>query len=180
MEVQTLSTEQKARVFAMYIGCDMKSPGSKKAHPLTSIGKWPDGRWFLNVGYQEYGLSVNTGYKLLLRPLSAITDEDAVEVAKMFGMEGGLYINRIGVKATVYEPAREEFIKEQQVEIYGGIVSFWNGLQDEGEYYSTNPYNVMDFLRQRGYATKLFIAPGHPCNGMTAIEIGLAIDSTTI
>lgn len=38
---------------------------------------------------------------------------------------------------------------------------------------------VFQYLISKGYAGPLFFAPNHPCNGKTAIELGLAISSTT-
>lgn len=64
-----LTNEQIARVFAMYLGC-----------------------YFIDEGWKEsrkclYPHEMPHSCKLLLKPLSAITDEDAIEVAKIMDMK---------------------------------------------------------------------------------------------
>jgi hypothetical protein len=39
---------------------------------------------------------------------------------------------------------------------------------------------IYQYLIQQGYAVPLFYGVGHPMNGKTAIELGLALDATAI
>lgn len=140
-----LTNEQIARVFAMYLNGTAK----KDMKPIRMID--PRGN---KVLVTLYALSSDRAYlrdaKLLLKPLSAISDEDAIEVAKIKGfttyVSDGLYfINHL--------------FKNNK----------WNGL---------STHYVIQFLIQQGYAVPCFIAPNHPLNGRTAIELGIAVDST--
>lgn len=111
--------------------------------------------------------------KLILRPLSKVTDEDAIEAAKIMGM-----------------PANAEILKiyrdrESWIEIEYRWVNEVAELNNEDGYsYSATGVPIREvghavpfqFLIQRGYALPVFIAPGHPNNGKTAIELGLAIE----
>lgn len=50
---------------------------------------------------------------------------------------------------------------------HGGVSLFWSFLR----------YDQYIQLAAWGYAVPLFIAPGHPANGKTAIDLGFAIES---
>lgn len=138
MATNNLTTEQIAKVFAMYLGCDIQGEylsmdidtGIKISVPLMRklAGVYQNGKMML-----EGGLFDLSSPKLILRPLSAITDEDT-DIA-------------------------DEMIIE-------GIGSAF----DDGRFVGL----TYPFLIQRGYAVPLFIAPNHPDNGKTAIELGIA------
>ena len=78
-----ITNEIKAKVFAQYLGCDLKTQTGK----VQLVGIHVDN--FKRV-FDAVVLNGNVthkseieGVKLILKPLSDITDEDAVEVAKM-------------------------------------------------------------------------------------------------
>lgn len=165
---QELTTEQKARVFAMYLGCPLRfksfMTGRNRLGILSDAGAGGLSVEYSRVYQDSTGETLGwdpalTGNgddalnaKLLLRPLSAITDEDAITVAKI------LDIDNMGDK----EGFIEAFYQDApgfMIDAYKGAAYFW----------------VSQFLIQRGYAVPLFIAPGHPLNGKTAIEMGMAI-----
>lgn len=71
-----ITPEQKAKVFAQYLGHKCTTPHGWTTVDCVCI----DG---INLTHEDpiYFYEFNT--KLLLRPLSAITDEDAIEVGKI-------------------------------------------------------------------------------------------------
>jgi len=169
-----LTIEQKARVFAQHIGCALSVPNKPREHwyPFDQnegglrlegvIG----GRMFV----RRIAETVTDKYKqcyLLLRPLSAITDEDAIGLAKLYEPNSIEHeVSRLSAVCVDYTisaslPTHEDtlFIEDD-----------WSGLS----------ILAVQYLIQRGYAVPLFIAPGHPLNGKTAIEMGMAIDITSL
>lgn len=90
--------------------------------------------------------------KLLLTPLSAITDEHAVEVAKMYG----------GVRLKIDQDGFIQVIDENN------MVPRWFII-------STIPVELYMYLISKSYEVPLFFGIDHPCNGKTAIECGIAI-----
>jgi hypothetical protein len=132
-----LTNEEKARVFAMYLGQKVFSNSySKGIRELTAndIG---------NVLYSDDKGLLN------LTPLQDITDEHAVEVAKM--IKPNWYIDEHNTKDIAWSLQHEFFDID---------------------------YNVYQYLIQKGYAVPLFFGVNHWANGKTAIELGIAIDKT--
>lgn len=180
-----LTTEQKARVFAMYYGCPFTDEGWKETRAMLYPTECPD------------------TVQLALRPLSAITDEDAESLAKVMcdywdennrvsfiGMRKPEWANLyhesifcIEVEGFINFPGDSRFYKSGMIEIdtedstlnYSRYEEDGKVLKDD---YCFNTGLAYQFLIQRGYAVPLFIAPGHPLNGKTAIELGLAIEIT--
>jgi hypothetical protein len=167
-----ISNEVKAKVFAQYLGQTVCAEG------------------FPNCQLEGIKLSTNLSlFKLLLRPLSAITDEDAIEVAKLaigsnWDSEGD------EIKGKVYRESEHPTIKVQ-------IETFWknedtgnieynlqyihihpfNGLQVEKVPGQSNkklsPYNMalmVQCLQSRGYDL-----PHYLLGGKTLKEAGLCI-----
>lgn len=162
---QELTTEQKARVFAQYIGHQVRHQIDEDRHQQNTLGAAQiDG--IMLRGNSGYWSASMDAFKLLLRPLSAITDEDAIEVARLLGYEyprneKGQFVERIDL-----------------VEVGRGAIG---GISRNGLVETFNVLaEVIQFLIQRGYAVPTFVAPNHPLNGKTPIEMGLAIDITTI
>lgn len=174
---QELTTEQKARVFSIYFG-------------HRSVYEIYNGSTFNYSGGVDGGLIERVslganGYILRLRPLSTITDEDAVEIAKMF------YKKYPGPGEYLYNKRREQVLSRG----YNGVnVRFDDNYRmtlflDTGQAILKNEAgsdldvshyqaSIFQFLIQQGYAIPLFYGVGHSLNGKNAIEIGLAIDST--
>ncbi|HRI34983.1 MAG TPA: hypothetical protein PLD02_14640 [Saprospiraceae bacterium] len=131
-----LTNEEIARVFAMYYGKKTDAP-----HPYDIVtGTMID---YISVGMLKM--------KLQLTPLSLISDEDAVEVAKM---EDSKNINR-----------GYEWLSRK------GKVLAYQPLKD---------VNAYQYLISKCYAVPLFFGINHWANGKTAIELGIAIDKTKI
>lgn len=90
--------------------------------------------------------------QIILIPLSSISDEHAIEVARMW--HGTL-------------PKDETALSE-----YGkSIVGIWE---------DSLPAAIHQYLIQQGYAVPLFFGLNHWASGKTAIELEIAIDKTTI
>lgn len=147
-----LTNEQIARIFAMYLGCELKYEDNSHTTTLESVSTsgllGDENRDESGEGWYDA-----SDCKLLLTPLSAISDEDAIEAAKIIRGEGNWHIC-VGI------------------EIIGRM---YKTSMDR----ATGRYiQLHQFLIQRGYAVPLFIEPNHPLNGKTAIKLGLAIDKT--
>ena len=142
-----LTNEQIARVFAMYV-----NGKCEKGHqPIKMID--PRGN---KVIVTLYALSSDRQYlreaKLVLKPLSAINDEDALEVANFQGL--------------LWHDQSEAIALGKKVAFYDRqSILHWNTYQ---------------YLVSKSYAVPLFIAPNHPDNGKDAIALGLAMDATTL
>lgn len=148
-----LTNTQIARVFAMYWGCSVQV---KETFYWEKI-KWERGDVignYLNTGGIHIAI---TNTFLRLTPLSAISDEDAIEVAKIFyGIDthwkreilitdGRRFANQLNMVSTV-----------------------------------SDAIFIYQYLIQKGYAVPLFIEVGHPDNGKDAIQLGLALDKTKL
>lgn len=156
-----LTTEQKARVFALYIGSRIEyatqhGPSEIQSVGILSIGQQWDDTIFCVRGQINGdilgGVDLESD-RLLLRPLSAITEEDAMDFIKVR--------NSINWKG----PQDKEAVTRYVLAAIGPPIEQGFGFH----------WEVYQFLIQRGYAVPLFITPGHPDNGKTAIELGLAI-----
>jgi hypothetical protein len=167
MEKNELTNEEIARVFAMYIGCKAKFVGERVftqhiegdlIHTLVGIVK--------NRAYMEsfigavidYPIDVEIYHKLLLTPLSAITDEHAIKVARNF------------VLGAEYEKYRKD--KKWCTGVGKDLTkSVFNASNGFGLLY----VQVYHHLIQQGYAVPLFFGIDHWANGKTAIELGIAV-----
>jgi hypothetical protein len=177
-----LTNEQIARVFAMYLPSKAlwKDPdGDMVDIKLNGVTKdvWKS-TWLGKTMWNgiEFLVPVEN-FKLLLTPLSAISDEDAIEVVKLCGMPKNAEVLKVVVGGRGNFVEVEYKWKNKVAELnledgysYSAIAA---GLKYD------NKWQVREYLIQKGYAVPLFIEPNHPLNGKTAIEIGLAIDSTT-
>jgi hypothetical protein len=115
--------------------------------------------------YNGYGLdivadnlneAVNRKWKLLLTPLSKVTDEHAIEVSDFWD---NIFLRSSW--ATLEEKAH-----------------FGKYIVISGKY--NERWELREYLRITGHAIPLFFGINHPCNGKTAIELGIAIDKTTM
>lgn len=112
-----LTNKDKARIFALYLGCEIINPDNAFTRNYVCDG--------FEISLIEKGQSNN---QLILKPLSAILDEDAIEVAKMN------YSNR----DEKIDGAKERYIRSTKTYILNPV----EVLQ----------YPIVDFLRSRGYA----------------------------
>jgi hypothetical protein len=113
-----------------------------------------------------------------LTPLSAISDEDAIELAFKGGLAKGYEIFKVYSKA----PDTWVCVKTRRKYFDDELKFNEDGYKYEEVYVTFYDLKAWQFqyLIQKGYAVPLFIEPNHPLNGKTAIELGLAIDKTTI
>lgn len=165
----TLTNEQIQRIFLMYVRqpCRFGFEGREKKGQIIGNTE-PFGIQVFDPGtplvpYKNVRPDL---IKLLLIPLSAISDEDAIQVAKL-------------TYAMPY-PAHTEF--EVYENYFGHKVVSW-GKGHWQKYAIDLKNNILNafqnqFLIQRGYAVPLFIDVDHPDNGKTAIQLGIAIDKT--
>jgi len=171
---EQLTAEQQTRIFALYLSNMSQTVWDvrdKKEMPLHGVTPFEG---MIQIESDFSGDSVdwwNTSTcKLLLRPLSAITDEDAIEAVKILIEGSGLTLEEslAGMKDAGLS--------------WGYIFKPFSDLKFATADNDVHPFVVhscYQLLSQLGYAVPLFIAPNHPLNGKTAIELGLAIDSTT-
>lgn len=153
-----LTTGQIARVFAMYIG-QRVADFDGLLFILRGVSVTPHNTIYLHA-VPKFDGAYYPSQKLILRPLSAITDEDAVIIATLLKMD----VDRVQVFAIL------TMIFEMPVQC--GTDTLMRQFEP-GEFAL-----ISQCLIQLGYALPLFFAPGHPLNGKDAIQIGLAIDST--
>ena len=170
--MNNLTTEQKARIFAIYIRqtcCNIK--GLSTPQKICGVNSSctdikPDTWDYNNKPPRSWEFDE---LNLILRPLKSITNEDAIEVARLNEDFYSVYI----------EP--EDLLRDEMDE-HSFLVyqRCFVDRDDRIEYVFSDclKSDQFQYLIQRGYAVPLFIAPGHPDNGKTAIELGLAIDST--
>lgn len=176
---QKLTREQKARIFARYWGCGCKSSKySQIGGDMSGIDNCMAGLHVL-IDNNE-GVPIDEA-KLLLKPLSAITDEDLHSLCRIFGLESDSIKRYAGGlisawKCTKYGSPHNP--DGAMVTIYSEGIEWNNGLEIDGVEVHLNRCDAIDYLRQNGYAVKEFVALDHPCNGMTPIQMGIAIDST--
>lgn len=143
MSENKLTNEEIARVFAIYWGCEIIGVESGGVAPNTYV----DSR-------AKYLMSCGK-VKLLLTPLSAITDEHAIEASFIFNNDGRF--KKCSMKrAAEYKKYVEEYCTDY------------------------NNFYVKMYLIQQGYAVPLFFGVNHWANGKDAIQLEIAIDRTKI
>lgn len=145
---------------------------------------------YLSVGQGNFQIKK---IEMHLIPLEKISDEDAIEVAKIvcgrqyIEVDNVVFANQPTVKDdhtiykisfTAYQIIKHTGDKPKEFLLY---INSWGtiNLYVNGEL-SNNRYDcfIWQYLISKGYAVPLFFAPNHWANGKTAIELGLAIDKT--
>jgi hypothetical protein len=131
--------------------------------------------------------------KLALTPLSSISDEHAIEVARLamwcpelIDFKENDLIKDVNIEENIDHQSTHVILKvshffhEGYVTIkFDGIIFLTDENMEKQEY--TPALNLIyNYLKQKGYAVPLFIEMGHPHNGKTAIELDIAIDKTLI
>ena len=154
-----ISNEVKAKVFAQYLG-----------QPFKMI---INDRTF-RVGVCTLGTIqlLNPEDILILKPLSAITDEHAIEVAEMFyGLSNkNKYIKNYEVFNVEHENTIKVTAGNKEGNSIGGTVSFdykssyieWdeNEWKQETDFYSTALLNAYQYLQSVGYDLPTFYLGG--------------------
>lgn len=176
MSTQQLTREEIARVFAMY------------SH---SCILWSNIEWdFVSILFDEHTVGLKkielphmgvrywqpiTECKLLLTPLSRISDEDAWVCADI--SNGG---NLSALKSRRIFSRRESdgfYFDFEFISILGDEAKEHSSIKIYDSQLGTDAWSYQ-YLICKGYAVPLWFAPNHPCNGLSAIELGIAIDNT--
>lgn len=140
-----ITNETKAKVFAQYIGQNIQWGDSRnRIITMRLNGDEIDKTSRGELNYLELPK------KLILKPFSAITDEDALDVAKF------LWPNN-----TEYQKA------------YDGKYYVDNLFNEDFEMYSPNSITIYQILQSKGYDL-----PHYLLGGKTLHEAGLAIYET--
>lgn len=179
--MKEITNEFLAACFAAYWGSNVSTKGGKQVK-LVAIGDAPTIAWDEQDG-KKWGESRYEWLRLHLTHLSAITDEDAVEVAKIADKNAEYFKgNNHRVKTMEYKCVRTT----QGDKVYIGIDRF-----GDGKYFGYEPlptiatlYSIeqIDYLRssKRPDGTS---KPVYDCGYMhipSLIDAGIAIDATTI
>lgn len=168
-----LTNEEKAEIFKLYLG-----------HEFVFDKEEPeilDGVTLSGVVYSDQADDSGEGIYgvedcvLLLTPLSAISDEDAIQVAKIISIPDWRHD---GQEPTVI---RNEDYVLMNTSGYRFVTIFHNGTlmykdKDGVDCYTLNAFMAYQYLISKGYAVSLWFAPDHWANGKTAIELNIAIE----
>lgn len=150
-----LTNEEIAKVFAMYLDCECKEDYSGKEKG-TLVSVYRNG--YCGVLHKVIWKVACNETTLLLKPLSSITDEDAMSV-------GLMCVGRD--KPALLDHAGKKYIDR----LYFPEKTLGRNVENPMLFVNINQY-----LISRSYAVPLFFAPNHWANGKTAIELGIAID----
>jgi hypothetical protein len=152
-----LTNKEIAQVFAQY-------PNARFVEQIgnSAIGAGP--AWHIVWSYMEDDGDNLSNYKLELTTLEKISDEHAIEVARialgnfLATVQWGLhYVHRCILKCGLSQD-KIEFLKQN--------IDPWKHPQ------------INDYLKSKCYAVPLFFSIGHAANYKTAIELGIAQDKT--
>lgn len=168
---QEFNNEFLAACFAAYWGCGVYHPCDAAPFYYRGTKHCPDDIKQQNrpVLYGDWSGGTNPNLsceghcdwdviKLILKPLSAISDEDAVEVANIFG-------NRISE-----DVEREDCFDFIGFQYY--LVELFEVGSDMMDITLDKAIKAIDFLRKQGYMI--------PFRGVDLFKAGIAIDATTI
>ncbi len=155
----SITNEEKAKIFALYLGCRTKCIGGHFNPNMNS--KNGNGKLIMSAAIiadcEELTFQFGD-FQLLLKGLQDITDEDAAELSEAFFPDGNIYDYLHGA------PTGRAI-----------VASIKNNRQTNTFYPHARIYDGFSFLISKGYAVPLFFGVGHPANGKTAVELGLAI-----
>ena len=164
---QQLSNEEIARVFAMYLHQQVEFDGriGNIVSYYLSCGDLSKQVWCVSLEDEEFNkneLSCSVtiyDIKLLLVPLNKLTDEDALAASKIMG--GANHLSDKSQISQLKEIVCSNKLYNMQTNVSGA-----------------NWFYLFQHLTLKGYAVPLFFDIYHWANGMTAIELNLAIDKT--
>ncbi len=154
--MEQLSNEEKAKVFAMYYGCECRVTNGNPNQVLFIKEIYPDACTVSTKGSKGGYFNSYNSVKLLLIPLANITDEDKRALSDIvtgdttaFNDEKD-YIACLLISNLVYGQMNKRAM-------IANIFAY-------------------QYLISKGYAVPLFFAPGHWANGKTAIELSISIE----
>lgn len=152
METETiqLTNEEIARIFAMYMP-------KKIIHSGGSAWSYPQFRILFgwsSIDVDDLVFDIDECH-FEATPLNKISDEDAIEIWKIAN----------------HYPSNEPEIEWAKKSVFVEVINKnWHKIRND----------IYQYLVQKGYAVALFFGINHPLNGKTAIELGIAIDKTTL
>lgn len=159
-----LTNEEIAKVFALYLGCKMEytsvfDPNLKLRGNLLGVCSYTTELLLTDDSSDLNNQSVIGHAKLLLTPLSNISDEHAIEVAKI------LYPDHHNNNYTVQR-------ENNRVDVWFGYncVHIYHDGSIKGKEDGWINYEVADQLREWGYML--------PYKGFDLFELGIAINKT--
>lgn len=184
-----LTQEQQAKIFAQRIGQNVRTaqnvlplrklvrPSEQYTGPIVGVFKRRvnGDQWFVRVFIEgTHYEAAPDQFKLLLRPLSALTDEHALHITSLiftnsFTAEESIWIGRA---LTLHNFTLKRVLENIPVEIdsnrMGVVALHIRTLR------TLHVMKIQQFLLDNGYDI-----PIYPHNA-TAIELGLAIDSSIL
>lgn len=181
-----LTDEQLANIFSRYTG-NVICLESGIHYTLTGVSCHEG----IAYAYTEQarGKVLLRTCRLMLAPLSEITDADAFELAKIILAERHLQ-DQLQYTITHRSQVSEKCRVEITITIKGGTYSYLIRIDQDSifcmEQHIRRAFNdknlhvpfqfeMTQLLLNRGYALPLFIAPEHTDNGRTALELGIGI-----
>lgn len=177
-----ITTEIKCKLFAQYLGQKWLSPTQKT--PLSDLQP-------SDIDYIFYIKSKHNGSLLILKPLSEISDEDAIEVAKIAMRRHNRHYKQEEISYLIHEISKESENKIFFTEIYLLINNMPHyvvrlekndvctselrtkergGFFAEKDYFTPNTFEIYQYLISKGYDL-----PHILLGGKTLKESGLAI-----
>ncbi len=162
---KVLTNEEIVRVSAMYWGAPLN------AGMITKV----DSYWINKIANGE------TDAMLKLHPLDQISDEHAIEVAKIVDA-GGDCVERHKDHISVYCTMNDYANERDTLNIYFHDNYEIFQLDEEGRVFEYDLFRlscVHQYLISKGYAVPLWLGIDHWANGKTAIELGLALSLST-
>jgi len=115
------------------------------------------------IGHTNEGFDAPGGVQMILTPLSCITNEDAISVAKILSEQANRHANF----SVVRESNRTDvWFALECIHIYHDNTILYNN----GDSFIN--MGIVDFLRGKGYMV--------PYKGQDLFELGIAIDKTTL
>jgi len=150
---EKLTNEEVVKVLGGYLNCEVEF--EKELSDPNKIGS---GKVRRRIRYYDLDERIVENIKLLITPISAITDEHAIEVADILKYKS------------------EEYFKENLG--YSRIDAVKMLLLEKGNYMGQicNILHSYEYLKSKGYDVPLWFGINHWANGKTAIELGIAID----
>lgn len=160
--MQQLTNEEIARVFAMYLGCKVQDNYNDKIGKLIGI----DLKKGLEVEHNIEWSLMQFECKLHLTPLASITDEHCIEIAK--------FVHTTNIEINELIQIGMDYIN------YNFLNITLNSIRSNklNEFHMQQDIMIFQYLISKEYAVPLWFGVNHWANGLTAIELGIAVDKT--
>lgn len=168
--MSNLTNEQKARLMGRYIGRTVKNVN----YSGILLGIQRNFIMFSQDDCGHHWFNQDSNTFLLLKPLSQISDEDAIFIGRLIELPE---VSRHDTLECLAWKGRA-FIGH-----YFSQFSVWDGSDCDTAHSRIIITNVLptvamqiyQFVLKQGYDLPVFIEPNHPDNGKTMKELGLAI-----